>query len=232
LWGKEQHEPDPVPLDEDAPLRQKLYPYRGLETVPFDHKDKYEKILVERSVLSQPELPGTILRLPSVYGPGVRYHRLWPYVKRMQDRRPAILLEEGQARWRWTRGYVENVAAALALALTDQRAQSRVYNVGEQDALTEAECVLALGEAAGWSGRIVILPRAGVPVHLKTNFNWQYHLAMDTNRIRNELGYSEPIAREEGLRRTLEWEWGNPPEGYNAELFDYPAEDSVLQNHE
>jgi hypothetical protein len=38
------------------------------------------------------------------------------YIKRMDDGRPAILLDEAYARWRWARGYVENIAHAIALA--------------------------------------------------------------------------------------------------------------------
>ncbi|MFM9735660.1 NAD-dependent epimerase/dehydratase family protein, partial [Streptomyces niveiscabiei] len=83
--------------------------------------------------------PGTVLRLPMVYGPGDRQHRLWSYLKRMDDRRPAILMGATQARWRTTRGYVENVAAAIALAVTDDRAAGRIYNVAELDAPEEAE---------------------------------------------------------------------------------------------
>src|SRR5436190_8561175 len=88
--------------------------------------------------LNAPELPGTVLRLPAVYGPGDRQHRLFPYVQRMHDGRPAILLEHGRASWRWTRGYVENVARAIALAVVQEHATGLIYNVGEAEALTEA----------------------------------------------------------------------------------------------
>jgi nucleoside-diphosphate-sugar epimerase len=108
-----------------------------------------------RTIMADPALPGTILRLPAVYGPHDHQHRLWPYLKRMEDRRPAILLDEQIARWRWTRGYVDNVAIAIALAVTDERAIGRVYNVGEEQALTEADWVRAIGRAAGWDGEVV-----------------------------------------------------------------------------
>ncbi len=125
--------PDPIPLSEDAPLRERLYPYEreGIED--------YEKILVERVVMGDPDLPGTVLRLPAVYGPGDYQHRLFDYVKRMDDGRPAILLGEGMANWRWTHGYVEDVASAIALAVTDERDAGRVYNVGEAEPLPWAE---------------------------------------------------------------------------------------------
>src|SRR5258708_19715971 len=75
------------------------------------------------------DLPGTVLRLPMVYGPGDYQHRLFSYLKRMDDNRPVILLDEAEAQWRWTHGYVENVADAIALALTDELAPDRIYNV-------------------------------------------------------------------------------------------------------
>src|SRR5579884_4005429 len=156
--------PDPIPLAENAQLRQRLYPYRS-ETPrsrsDVDHwKDDYEKILVERAVMSEADLSGTILRLPMVYGPGDPQHRLFGYIKRMEDRRPAIILDEGTAAWRSSRGYVENVAAAIALAVVDERAQGRIYNVGEDHALSEAEWVRAIGSVGGWPGDIVTAPRA------------------------------------------------------------------------
>jgi nucleoside-diphosphate-sugar epimerase len=108
--GKYPGPPDPVPLMEEAPLRQRLYPYRG-ETprspdAPNRWVDDYDKILVEQVVMGNPDLPGTILRLPVVYGPGDRQHRLFPYLKRMDDGRPAILMDEGLAQGRCSRGYV------------------------------------------------------------------------------------------------------------------------------
>jgi nucleoside-diphosphate-sugar epimerase len=36
--------------------------------------------------------------------------------------------------------------------------------------------------------------------------DFSHHLAIDTSRIRAELGYREIVPREEGLRRTIEWE--------------------------
>ena len=57
-----------------------------------------------------------------VHGPRDYQHRLFPYLKRMDDGRPAIVLDEDRARMRVTRGYVEDVAAAIALAATDPRA--------------------------------------------------------------------------------------------------------------
>jgi nucleoside-diphosphate-sugar epimerase len=63
---------DPTPLNELSPLRDRLYPYRGIPVPPIEgfSWDDYDKVLVERTVMSNAELPGTVLRLPMVYGPG------------------------------------------------------------------------------------------------------------------------------------------------------------------
>lgn len=221
---------DPVPLTEESPLREKLYPNRGdtprSPDAPDRWMDDYEKILVERVIMDDPDLPGTILRLPAVYGPPD--HRMFPYLKRMDDRRPAILLAERQAGWRWSRGYVENVAAAITLAVTNERAAGRIYNVAEPEALPEAEWVRRIGQAAGWKGEIVTLPKERMPAHLKSASNWDQHWAVDTSRIRQELGYKEPVPLDEALQRAVEGERAHPPETFDPAQFDYAAEDAAL----
>ena len=81
----------------------------------------------------------TVLRLPMVYGPGDPLRRFLPVVKRVDDGRRAIIVEEKFAAWCGPRGYVENVAHAIALAATSDRAAGRVYNVGEAESITELE---------------------------------------------------------------------------------------------
>jgi nucleoside-diphosphate-sugar epimerase len=230
--GRAPGPPDPIPLGEDAPLRSQLYPYRD-ETPrqpddPNRAADDYEKILVERAVLGDAALSGTVLRLPMVYGPGDSQHRLFPYLKRMDDGRPAILLDAGLAGMRASRGYVENVAAAIALAVVDDRAAGRIYNVGEADAPTEADWVRRVGAAAGWRGMIVAAPPDRVPAHLTVALNTAQHWAIDTTRLRRELGYREPIPLDGALRRAVAWERAHPPAATDPTRFDYAAEDAAL----
>ncbi len=228
LIGTEPGPIEPVPLTEEAPLRTRLYPYWKRSERPHDPPNHYEKILAELIYMSEPELPGTILRFPMVYGPRDRQHRTYEYLKRMDDGRPAILLEERQANWRWTKGYVENLALAVVLAVTDERAAGRIYNVGEQETLTWAEWVRAIGRAAGWDGEVVVVPRDRLPEHLVPDENTDQDLVVDTTRIREELGYREDVSREEALRRTIAWERAYPPGEIGPDRFDYVAEDEIL----
>lgn len=220
--------PDPHPLREDSPLREHLYPYRAPASGPEDGVFHYEKILVERTVLGDRHGAGTVLRLPMVYGPGDHQHRLFPYLKRMDDGRPAIALEITQAQWRCTRGYVENVAAAIVRAAAAERAAGHVYNVGEPEALSEAEWVARIGQMVGWSGTVAPLPPELLPASLTLPVDWQHHLVMNTNLLREQLGFTEPIPPAEGLRRTVEWERAHPPGDLKPEQFDYAAEEAAL----
>lgn len=228
----ESGSPDPVPLKEDSPLRSRLYPFRDLPARPINAPEDYDKILVEKVVMGEPELPSTILRLPMVYGCGDPLHRLFSYLKRMDENRPAILLAESLARWRGSYGYVENVAEAIALTVTDERAANRIYNVAEHSSVTEAERIRNIGRIAGWNGKIVVMPKALMPESWELAYNTDQDWVTDTTSIRQELGYSEPIPQDEALRRTIAWERKHPPDDISKwaapELLDYASEDAIL----
>lgn len=230
--GHESGEVDLSPITEDSPLRENLYPYRGAtpraEDDPERWRDEYDKIPAERVVLSHPTLPGTVLRLPAVYGPGDFQHRMFIYLKRMLDGRPAILLEEDVAAWRWTHGYVENVVDAIVLAVTDERAAGRIYNVGEPFALSMAERVEQIARVTDWHGRIVTVPTERLPEGMRWGVNAAQPVIVDNSRIRQELDYSERIDLQEAFRRTIAWERANPPAQIDPSTFDYAAEDKVL----
>ena len=173
-------EPGPIEeglLTEDSPLRSALFPYRAEAKSESDLSYFYEKILVEREVLAQPALPATVLRLPKVYGPGGNADLATVYRNR------------NYPPWRWTHGYVENVAAAIVLAALHPAASGRVYNLGEAYTPTIAE-------------RLKSLPASSVP-SVDDNYDFRQNIAYDTTRIRRELGYEEPVNDDEALRRTL-----------------------------
>jgi nucleoside-diphosphate-sugar epimerase len=230
--SKETGPVESLPITEESPLRQNLYPYRGVtqrnQDDPKKWQDDYDKILVERVVMGDANLPGTILRLPMVYGPGDYQHRIFSYLKHMDDKRPAILLDEAEAQWKWTHGYVENVADAIALAVTDQRSAGQIYNVGEPFTFTMTEWVVLIGKIAGWQGRVVTVPHGRLPEPLRWNINAEQDIVVDSSCIRSELGYTERVDVEEALRRTITWERVNPPKEIDPKDFDYVAEDAFL----
>ena len=225
-----------VPLTEESELRRSLHPYPP-EDVQLMRKifswvtDDYDKIPAERVVMNDRELPGTVLRLPMAYGPGDPLHRFYPVVKRIADRRRHIIFPETLAAWRSPRGYVENVAAAIALAATDERAARRIYNVCEEPSFSELEWTRKIAAAMLWDGDFVVLPLEHTPPHLQKPRNAAQHWTASSARIRQELGYQEPVAIEEAIRRTIRWERENPPSGAFLAQFDYAAEDAAVAGH-
>ncbi len=180
--GLEPGPVEPVPLTEGAALRSVLYPYRARATSADQLEHDYEKILVECEVLGDPRLPGVVLRLPKVYGPGDN-----------QDLATVRAFHDDPS-WRWTHGYVENVAAAIALAAVHPDAAG-IYNVGEEHTPTVAERLAHLPPAP---------PPPPPPPPPPGPFNFDQHIVYDTSRIRRELGYREPVEYHEGLRRTFQ----------------------------
>jgi nucleoside-diphosphate-sugar epimerase len=222
-----------VPLTEDSALRQQLHLFRKIAERPLNAPADYEKILVERVVMNYPDLPGTIVRLPMVYGAQDPLNRLFPYLKRMDENRPAIVLAESLAQWRGSYGYVKNVAYAIALAVTNERAKGRIYHVADAEVLTEAERLSRVGKVARWQGKIVTLAREYLPTDWNLPYNTAQHWFVDTTRIRQELGYKEIVSPEEALKRTIDWQRSHPPKEISQwtgkELLDYATEDRILK---
>jgi nucleoside-diphosphate-sugar epimerase len=234
--GTESGPPQEVPLTEDSELRRNLHPYPPAN-LEFLRKifswvtDDYDKIPAEHVVMNDRALPGTVLRLPMIYGPGDPLRRFHPVVKRMLDKRRYIIFPDTLAAWHSPRGYVENVAAAVALAATDERAAGRIYNVCEEPSFSELEWARKIAAAMQWDGEFVVLPEEKTPPHMKRPGDTAQHWTATSARIRKELAYHEPVAIDEAIRRTILWEQENPATAASLAQFDYAAEDAAIAAH-
>lgn len=173
-------EPGPLEtglLREDSPRRTKLYPYRSQAKSPDDLAYWYDKILMEDIALGSQALPGSVLRLPKVYGPGNNADLATVYRYR------------NHPQWRWTHGYVGDVAHVIVLAITRPGA-ARVYNVGEECTPTTAE-------------RLAKLPESSLQPAEDDHNNFEQDIAYDTSLIRRELGFSETQSWIEWMNATL-----------------------------
>ena len=224
---------EPVPLTEDSPSGRNCRPIRRRhpDAAKIFHwlDDEYDKIPVERAVLGDPELPGTVLRLPMMYGPGDRLHRFHPVLKRIDDGRRQISSRKRLAGWRSPRGYVDNVAAAMALAA--------VFGASRGAHLQRRRAAGVLGTRLGTQdcgghrlGRRVRHaaegPYAGAPgpagqpcAALGSRFHAYPPRVATASRS----------ASDDAIRRTIDWERANPPDDFNPHPFDYAAEDLRLR---
>jgi len=171
-----------IPLAEDAALRTVLYPYRASASSENELEFWYEKILAERIVLGDPQLPGTVLRLPKLFGPGNNQDLGTVYRFRTYP------------NWRWTHGFVLNVAEAIAIAATHPAAGGQTFNLGEANTPTIAE-------------RLARLPPSNIAAGQFDEMDFVHNVALDTRRIRRMLGYRDIVPEEEAMMRTLAGEF-------------------------
>jgi nucleoside-diphosphate-sugar epimerase len=191
-----------IPLTEDSPLRQELYPFWEMPKRPLSAPVDYEKILVGKVIMAQPDLPGTVVRLPMVYGENDPLHRLFPYLQRMDEYRCAIVLEESIAQWRGSYGSVENVGYAIALAVSCQQATGRIYHVADTQVPSEAERIAVLGEVAGWEGKVVTVPKHQLPPGWNLPVNTAIHYShLAVNKIPN------PKSKIDIAKNLVEMHW-------------------------
>lgn len=210
--GVETEPPSSTPLDEDSPVRSKLYPYRAhpprLASDPQAWRDRYDKIPVEKAYLAA---GAVVLRLPMVFGPGDYQHRMAPYLRRMLDDRPFILLAEEFSGYVFPRGYIDNVADAIATA-TYADVQGRIFNVVDERLYTELEWIQAIAQVMDWRGEVLTVPTDGLPESLRPGLGLAYRLEISGRRIRAELGFNEGVSPDEAIARCVAWERENMPE--------------------
>ncbi|MEM6528805.1 MAG: NAD-dependent epimerase/dehydratase family protein, partial [Chloroflexota bacterium] len=232
-WGRllntEPGDIEPMPLTENSPLREESYPYR--KQVNKDWRYYYDKLMVEAAALQVHRPASTVLRLPMVYGEHDYQKRIAGYVRRMADGRSHIFIDERMANWRAPRAYIDNAAHAVMCLVNEPKTINRIYHVAEPHtaALTEIEWVQAIGRAAGWDGEIVPMPSEKLPRDLKFNPRGQ-DVVLDSTRIREEAGFDEVVAFEDGLQRTVAWDVENTlPE---MKPMDYTAEDALISEQQ
>ena len=231
LWNITDGPIEPENLVETSALRDTRFPARSQAKDPDDWLYNYDKIDVEEYIRDTFTASTTILRLPMVYGPH-DFSRIWGYLKRLDDSRP-VLLDEGKAGWKFSRGYVEDVGEAIALAtlaaVPVQQPRVKIYNISEEQVLTEEEWIQAIAKAASKPLNLVKLPSEKMPPHLKETLYWPQNLTTSSALIRKELNYKELLPFEERLKCSIGWVRGHECQQSNLlTSIDYEAEDKAI----
>jgi nucleoside-diphosphate-sugar epimerase len=210
----EDRETDPVPLDEESPVRHVRYPYRG----KMPGMDEYDKLDVEDVYLPR---GATVLRLPMVYGEHDYQRREEFLLRRLRAGRMQIPF--GAGMWLTCRVYVRDVGRAVRLALQKPLA-GEVMNVCEDRSYSMRLWSLMILEAAGSDARLVPVADAALPEDLKFTGAVAQHIAASANKARRMLGWttSDPL---ETLRTTVRWHLAHPP---SEEDPDFSADDRAL----
>ncbi len=215
----------PTPIPETAPTIQ----------TEEEHRFSYLIASTERAVL-EAHPRGVVYRYPYVYGPYQLLPREWCIIRRALDKRPFIILSEGGLVL-MTHGYAGNLAHAVLLAVDQpDAAAGQVYNCGDDVQFSIRQIVEIIADELQHKLEIISLPaEVAYPARGVSLEVTPHHKLLDLQKIRQQLGYRDPLSPEEALRRTTRWYVANQPErGGDIEqrlqdTFDYETEDRLAE---
>jgi nucleoside-diphosphate-sugar epimerase len=210
----DDRETDPVPLDEESPVRSERYPYRG----KLPDRDDYDKLDVEDVYLPR---GATVLRLPMVYGEHDYQRREEFILRRVRAGRTRIPFGAGQ--WLACRVYVRDVARAVALTL-QRRGAGSVLNICEDRTYSMRKWSEMILDAAGSNAQLVRVADHLLPKDLEETGTMSQHIAATSGKARALLGWatSDPKAT---LRTTVRWHLEHPPD---ESSLDFSEDDRAL----
>ncbi len=211
----EGQETDPVPLDEDSPVRSERYPYCDKSPDRYD----YDKLDVEDVYLPR---GATSLRLPMVYGPRDYQLREEFILRRVRAGRPRIPF--GAGTWLACRGYVGDIARGARLALESESTAGMALNLCEDRTYSMTMWSRMILEAAGSRAELVRVADEILPEDLKQTGAMSQHIAATARRARALLGWTtaDPV---ETLRTTVRWHLDHPPSDADS---DFSTDDRAL----
>lgn len=202
-----------VPWTEETPPRP---------TDPYGIS-KLEAEGVVQQLAASGTMGATVLRLPLVYGPGMKANmlRLFQAVDR------GIPLPLGGVRNRRSLVFAGNVAAAIQHLIGTAAAAEQVFFASDREDLSTPELVRAIARALDRPARLIPVPpslfeaagRAGdlltpivrLPVSSGAVTRLLGSLVVDSSKLSRLTGFEPPYSLEEGLRLTAEWYRNRPP---------------------
>ena len=211
---------DPIPLDEDSPVRTERHLYRGQPAGVLRglDTDTYEKLDVEGVVRPAGAL---MLRLAVVYGPRDHLARENFILGRVRAGRRRIPFGAGNLVW--TRVYVHDVAQAVRLAVESRALPGGALNIGERRMTTVEQWARKILEIAGAEAELVRVPSKQLPRDLAITGSFRQHMIFDSARAREVLGFRDTDP-EVALRESVRWHLEHPP----TETPDFSADDNAL----
>ncbi|MBA3344995.1 MAG: NAD-dependent epimerase/dehydratase family protein [Gemmatimonadales bacterium] len=182
------------------------------EETPPAPTDPYgiSKLEAERLVhelTAHSALAACVLRLPLVYGPGVRANMLRLF--QLVDR--GVPLPLGRVHNRRSLAYVGNVVAAIEAVMASPAAAGHTFFVSDSRALSTPDLIRAIARALGRPARLLPVPegflRAArlVPAGRAAADRLLGSLVVDSSKLTRITGFSPPYDVERGLRLTARW---------------------------
>jgi dTDP-glucose 4,6-dehydratase len=149
-----------------------------------------------RAAANTYEVAARIVHFAAIYGPFQRPGKLAPSaIARSLAGLPVLIYDEGEQIREWT--FVSDAVDALCAVIWSGR-DGEAYNVGSGARRRNIELVRLLLDLVGDSS-------AGYELFAGTRPGHDFRYALDSRKIRAELGWEPEVTLEDGFARTVEW---------------------------
>jgi nucleoside-diphosphate-sugar epimerase len=212
---------DPVPLAEDAALRDGPAPDRDVVPPGWSYDGpSYEKRDVERIYLNR---DAVVCRLPMVYGEHDYNRREEFILRRVRAGRDRIPI--GVGSFLCSRGYAPELARGIRLAM-ESGGEAEVFNLAESTCAPIRLWVEQILEAAGHEAGLVPVSDACLPDDLLLTAAIPQPWLVDVAKAEERLGWAHEPPRE-CVERSVRWHLDHPPWPTRDDL-DFSGDDAAL----
>lgn len=189
-----------------------IFPQRFSENSATISEDAYgfSKLEAERVLFDIAEETGldvVVVRLPLVYGPGVKgnFHALLKLIRKR------IPLPLGAVVNKRSMVFVDNLIDFILCCVTESKAAGQIFVVSDDMDVSTAELVRELSAEMGQPARLFPVPVAlmeaagnmlGKKEVVKRLFS---SLQVDISKAKTELNWHPPFTLQQGLSKTVEW---------------------------
>lgn len=205
------------------------------ETDISKNKLRYRIAQAEHKLFEVHEAGGysaTYIGYPYLYGPRQIAPLEWTIVRRILDGRQRFIIPDGGIKAE-IRGYVENAAQAVLLAVDKPKISSgQKYFFADKDIYTLRQRVEFIAKYMNHEWELVDIPYdLATPSHVLWH-RLRGNIVRDLRKIQEQLGYQDIVPQAEALKRTVDWLVEHPldreGEQQLGDPFDYEREDQII----
>jgi len=168
---------------------------------------KWEAEQALQKIAAETGMEIVILRLPLVYGPGVKAN----FLRMLEIVNRGIPLPLASINNRRSLIYLGNLVDAIMTCITHPKAAGQTYLVSDGEDVSTPELIRRVAVALGRHSRLIPFPTAVMKFAGRLTGKSETvdrligSLTIDSSKIRQELGWKPPFTMEEGLKETTEW---------------------------
>ena len=128
----------------------------------------------------------------------------------MLGKQTRLVIPRTWANWYSTYGYIDNVGAAIARTIGDERARNKTFNVAEETPVSQLEWARRFARASSWQGVVELTDDPADPLAQRiAGLDLDVPFNIDGSQLRIALGFSDVVDEISAVQQTLDSEMGH-----------------------